>query len=189
MDDTPTWPPGWFPDPTGRHDHRWWDGAAWTAHVADAGVAGLDPLEGGPRAPVAAAPAAAAAPVTPGAARTEPLAVAALVVGIVGLALALVPVIGLVPTAVALALGVVARGRVRRTTRRGSGLATSGIVLGAVGLVLSAIVTITTVTVIREDGRILTAFRDAVECLETRSEDECRRQLEQDLEAILRSLE
>ena len=26
---------GWYPDPSGRHSHRWWDGAAWTEHVAD----------------------------------------------------------------------------------------------------------------------------------------------------------
>lgn len=39
-------PPAWHPDPTGRHDHRWWDGSQWTEHVADAGVASVDPLDG-----------------------------------------------------------------------------------------------------------------------------------------------
>src|SRR5688572_30005718 len=29
---------GWYPDPHGRHSHRWWDGAAWTEHVADRAV-------------------------------------------------------------------------------------------------------------------------------------------------------
>lgn len=33
---------GWYPDPSRRHQHRYWDGAAWTAHVADGGVAGID---------------------------------------------------------------------------------------------------------------------------------------------------
>ena len=37
-------PPGWHADPTGRHQQRWWDGARWTEHVADAGVAGVDRL-------------------------------------------------------------------------------------------------------------------------------------------------
>ncbi len=35
-------PPGWHPDPRGRHEHRYWDGTQWTDHVADAGVTGQD---------------------------------------------------------------------------------------------------------------------------------------------------
>jgi hypothetical protein len=41
--DPPT-PPGWHADPTRRHESRYWDGAAWTEHVSDAGVTGTDPL-------------------------------------------------------------------------------------------------------------------------------------------------
>ncbi len=37
-------PAGWLPDPTARHELRYWDGAAWTANVSDAGGAGQDPL-------------------------------------------------------------------------------------------------------------------------------------------------
>jgi uncharacterized protein DUF2510 len=37
-------PEGWLPDPTGRHQHRWWDGQQWTANVADGGTTGHDPL-------------------------------------------------------------------------------------------------------------------------------------------------
>lgn len=36
--------PGWYSDPYARHEHRWFDGAVWTAHVSDRGVAALDPL-------------------------------------------------------------------------------------------------------------------------------------------------
>lgn len=36
--------PDWYPDPTGRHQHRYWDGAAWTANVADSGQTSSDPL-------------------------------------------------------------------------------------------------------------------------------------------------
>ncbi len=36
--------PSWFPDPTGRFEHRWWTGQAWTGDVATRGVAGFDPL-------------------------------------------------------------------------------------------------------------------------------------------------
>ncbi len=36
-------PGGWHPDPLGRHEFRWWDGAIWTANVSDRGVAAVDP--------------------------------------------------------------------------------------------------------------------------------------------------
>lgn len=35
-------PASWYPDPSGRHEHRFWDGERWTAHVADNGVTGVD---------------------------------------------------------------------------------------------------------------------------------------------------
>ena len=44
-------PAGWQVDPTGTHDHRYWDGTQWTDNVADAGVASKDPY-----APVVAEP-------------------------------------------------------------------------------------------------------------------------------------
>ena len=37
-------PPAWHPDPTGRHQYRYWDGTAWTHHVSDNGVATTDPV-------------------------------------------------------------------------------------------------------------------------------------------------
>ncbi|MEZ0448431.1 DUF2510 domain-containing protein [Cellulomonas sp. ICMP 17802] len=37
-------PPHWAPDFTGRHEHRWWDGTAWTEHVSDRGVPSSDPI-------------------------------------------------------------------------------------------------------------------------------------------------
>lgn len=56
-------PASWQTDPTGRHDHRYWDGTAWTENVADAGVASIDPYEStAPPAPEAAAPAPAPEP-------------------------------------------------------------------------------------------------------------------------------
>ena len=33
----------WHPDPTGRHEHRWWDGTRWTGMVSDGGVVDDDP--------------------------------------------------------------------------------------------------------------------------------------------------
>lgn len=34
----------WHPDPTGRHELRYWDGTQWTEHVSDAGVQSTAPL-------------------------------------------------------------------------------------------------------------------------------------------------
>ena len=42
-----TTPAGWFPDPTGRFEQRYWDGAAWTDHVARGGQQ-LRDAPGGP---------------------------------------------------------------------------------------------------------------------------------------------
>jgi uncharacterized protein YxjI len=35
-------PADWYPDPSGRHEHRYWDGTAWTNHVASHGRQGTD---------------------------------------------------------------------------------------------------------------------------------------------------
>ena len=34
---------GWYPDPAGRHQHRYWKGRRWTDQVADNGVVTSDP--------------------------------------------------------------------------------------------------------------------------------------------------
>jgi uncharacterized protein YxjI len=44
-------PANWYPDPLGRHELRYFDGAAWTDHVSNQGVTGRDPLQGAPEAP------------------------------------------------------------------------------------------------------------------------------------------
>ena len=33
----PGTPAGWLADPSGRHEHRYWDGSRWTEHVTTAG--------------------------------------------------------------------------------------------------------------------------------------------------------
>jgi uncharacterized protein YxjI len=38
--------PAWLPDPTNRHQYRYWDGSVWTEHVADNGVQSVDPTDG-----------------------------------------------------------------------------------------------------------------------------------------------
>jgi lysylphosphatidylglycerol synthetase-like protein (DUF2156 family) len=189
MSDLLTWDPGWFPDPTGRHDHRWWDGAAWTAHVADAGVAGHDALDApgtgtgtgtAPRAPGAHGP----APVGTG--PTDPVAVIALTVAILAVLLALLPIIGLVPAFGALVLAVVARSRIRRSGRRGDGVAIAGLVTAIAALLIAVLVTIVAVAVLGGSGGELSeAFREYAACLESNSQAECRSLLEQSLARIV----
>jgi hypothetical protein len=44
----PALPSGWYADPTGRFDHRYWNGSVWTNHAATSGEAVLDPLASDP---------------------------------------------------------------------------------------------------------------------------------------------
>ena len=37
-------PANWYPDPAGRFEYRWWDGANWTANVSTRGQASVDPM-------------------------------------------------------------------------------------------------------------------------------------------------
>ncbi len=52
---------GWYPDPHGRHEERWWDPPRWTDDVRDGGTRGTDPV-----APAPASPTVSAAAVGPG---------------------------------------------------------------------------------------------------------------------------
>lgn len=35
---------GWYSDPTGRYEARYWDGQKWTKHVSHYGAVGTDPV-------------------------------------------------------------------------------------------------------------------------------------------------
>jgi hypothetical protein len=52
----------WIADPTHRHQLRWWNGARWTEHVTDDGVAGVDWGPKGPPVPRPAPPVRPSAP-------------------------------------------------------------------------------------------------------------------------------
>jgi hypothetical protein len=47
-----TRPAQWLPDPTGKHEHRYWDGDRWTEHVADHGVTAVDAITEQPAPPI-----------------------------------------------------------------------------------------------------------------------------------------
>jgi uncharacterized protein YxjI len=44
-------PAGWYADPFGRHEARYFSGAVWTEHVSSHGRAGIDPPGGGSHVP------------------------------------------------------------------------------------------------------------------------------------------
>jgi hypothetical protein len=139
---TPEQPSGWFPDPNGRYEHRYFNGRTWTADVADGGQRSVDPLGSSPT-PVAA-------PAAPG--RGNGMATAALVCGIGAALLAWIPflvVAGFVLAILALVFGVQG---VRRSNDTGSGRgqAVAGVVLGALGVALSVIGVILSVIAFRE---------------------------------------
>lgn len=135
--------PGWYPDPSGRYEHRYHNGSSWTADVAVEGRRFVDP--GGPWRPSAGPPRAGEPPAgaqpasTPGGRNRS--AVAALVLGISAATLGWVPFLCFL-TAVAAVLAVVfgVAGRRRaRATGTARSFATWGLALGAVGLPVSAL--------------------------------------------------
>ncbi len=114
----------WYPDPTGRYEHRFYNGRAWTADVSRGGVRGVDPL--GVEPPAAEAP-------------RDGRATAALVLGVVAATTAWMPLLfvaGVVCGVLAICFGVAA---MRRRPRDRRGFAGAGVVLGAVAIPLAAV--------------------------------------------------
>ena len=129
-------PPGWYPDPEGRFEHRYFNGVAWTGDVSIDGRRYVD--DGS--APV----------VTSTAGADARGATVAMVVGIVAATVAWMPmffVVGLAGGITAIALGR----SVRRRARDGSArtFATIGAVAGALALLLSIVGAWFTVAVYR----------------------------------------
>lgn len=143
---------GWFPDPNGRHEHRYFNGRSWTADVADGGQRSVDPMGTLPTPRPAFPPG-------PAGSTGNGIATAALVCGLIAVVLAWMPfvvVAGLVLAVLALVFGVQGLRR-SNVTSAGRGKSIAGIVLGAVGVGLAVLGTILTVVVFRE----VRAFLDA----------------------------
>ena len=66
-------PEGWHPDPTGRHQLRWWDGSTWTDWVTTDGRTAQDPVQAAPQHGSTASAATATASGAPDAAQVEHL--------------------------------------------------------------------------------------------------------------------
>lgn len=59
-----THPAGWYADPYGRYQQRYWDGSAWTEHVSTNGAQTVDPLGATVAIPIATPATAYVAPTT-----------------------------------------------------------------------------------------------------------------------------
>lgn len=138
-------PSGWFPDPHGRHDHRWFNGTAWTADVADGGQRFIDPL--------GAAPSFGPSPAKQG----NGPATAAITCGLLALLFAWMPllvVVGFVLAVVALVTGW--RGLVRaRQNSTGRGTAIAGLVTGGTALGLCVVGVLFSISAVREVGAFI----------------------------------
>lgn len=135
---------GWHPDPTGRHQFRWFNGASWTGDVADDGNRAVDlgPMSarspGRPSIPPAGGYPNPAA--DPGGTAGSGFAIAGLVLGVVAMIAAVTILffqIAAVCGVLALVFGIVAHRRARRSDTRPGGSATAAVVLGSVAVVLA----------------------------------------------------
>lgn len=117
--------PDWYPDPSGRHEFRYFNGQTWTADVSDDGERFVDPFDGG-------SPADGDGP-------GNGVAVAALTCGIVSVAFGWLPVlfvVGAVLAVLAIVFGVVGRRRAR-DLGRGRGMAIAGLCTGVAGVLVA----------------------------------------------------
>ncbi|MEM9513785.1 MAG: DUF2510 domain-containing protein [Actinomycetota bacterium] len=132
---------GWFPDPTGRFEVRYFNGRDWTADVADGGRRMVDPAGTSP-------PGASGRPTHSAPGRNRP-ATAGMILAIVAASLTWLPfivVIGVLAAVVALALSIVglrrsrADGSGRSTAVAGVSIALGALLLAVLGVVLSVLV-------------------------------------------------
>ncbi|HSP27950.1 MAG TPA: DUF2510 domain-containing protein [Ilumatobacteraceae bacterium] len=148
--------PGWYADPLRRFELRYYNGSSWTADVSTDGDRFVDPLglelPGHSSAGVSATNSPATNPATNTAANsaTNSPATAAMVLGIIAVAISWLPfivVLGVVAAVLALAFGTVG---VRRSTPSGVGRsrAIAGLVTGASALVLAALGAVLTFVVL-----------------------------------------
>lgn len=139
---------GWYPDPAARFELRYYNGAAWTADVSTDGDRFVDPLGTQPGAadPLDTQPGAAwpqhAPQHAPQLGAKNGAATASMVLGIVAIVLGWLPFIfaaGAVAGVLAIVLGLRARRRAQTPGPQfsvGEGMATAGLVLGPIGLLV-----------------------------------------------------
>ena len=143
--------PGWYADPLGRFQLRYYNGAAWTADVSDDGARFVDPLglDLGPDASTGG-PTGIPTGTSTGGPTTNGWATAAMVSGIIAVAVAWLPfivVLGVIAAVLAIVSGAIG---VRRSERSGVGRsrAVVGLVTGACGLAAGALGAVLTFVVL-----------------------------------------
>ncbi|HVM26554.1 MAG TPA: DUF4190 domain-containing protein [Mycobacteriales bacterium] len=107
------------------------------------------------------------------------LGIAALVVGVLSLPAAFTIIGGVVLGLLAIVLGLVGRGRAKRGEADNGGMALAGVVLGALGVVLSVVLVAAGVALFNSQGG-----QDLVDCLAEAGNDQaaveqCQRQFEE----------
>jgi hypothetical protein len=146
--------PGWFPDPTGRYEFRYFNGSVWTGDVSTAGMRFVDPLSNRTPASFAAA----------GRTRNG-IATAALTCGILSAALGWLPVVfvvGFVLAVLGIVFGAIGLGRAR-VSGVGRGFAITGLVTGGLGVASSIAGAALTVVTFRAVERYLEPAAHTVE--------------------------
>lgn len=151
---------GWYPDPLGRCEFRWFNGLRWTADVSVDGRRFVDDLDAPGRAPVGpGALGPAAAPLGMPVRLSRTLAMLAMIFGLAGLVIAWVPfvfVVGGLGGIAAVVLGIVALRRIGANRASGRGMAVTGIVAGVAALAMCVVGFVFTRAVVRE----ITEFTD-----------------------------
>ena len=143
--------PGWYNDPAGRFEYRYHNGVVWTSDVASNGQRYVDPLAPG----VARPPFTAQMGNDTAKATGNGIAIAAMVCGIVSVALGWIPVvfaIAVVLAVLAIIFGIVGVRRARETGRR-RGFAIAGIVTGGLAIPIAVVGLLFTVAVFRAIDR------------------------------------
>lgn len=130
---------GWHPDPAGRFELRYHNGQAWTADVSTDGERFVDPAGTAPAPRHDSTPNQHPNPnQPPAAAGRNPVATASMVLGIAAIALGWMPFVvalAIIAAVLAIVFGVVGRRR-SRSAGVGGGFALTGLITGAVGLLV-----------------------------------------------------
>jgi hypothetical protein len=132
-------PPGWYPDPTGRAWKLYWDGRTWRNAIPVAPKAGPKNGAGIASLIIAVVAQLSTLLLVPWSISAEILVAIVAVFSIFGAIAAVLG--GIILGIVAVVIGFVARGRVKRGEANNGGIAIAGIVLGFLAII-SAIVLI-----------------------------------------------